>query len=232
MTVEIKRESIPDQIAFLYTKLILGGEILPGEQLPTERDLADKFSVTRSSIKQMLLRLEERGLIETKYGVGSIVKDYTKEAGLHLLPWLSVDERFLRDIFEVRREVGSVIAGLAAKKRRSNNLSELQQIVSKMKSESNLKLFQDHDIDFHKSLAKATQNEAFTLLVNTMLNSYNGFKEMVTSAFEKSSELALKVEEIYFAVKDGDSEVASERAKQYYKLSGERIIKAIKEKTQ
>lgn len=71
----IKSERLSDAIARQLEKLILEGVLGPGERLPAERDLAQQLDVSRPSLREALHKLEAAGLIETRHGGGTFVKN-------------------------------------------------------------------------------------------------------------------------------------------------------------
>ncbi len=65
--------SIPDRLSVDLERLILDGELAPGERLPSERELAEQLEVSRVSVREALRELESRGMIDRRPGRGTIV---------------------------------------------------------------------------------------------------------------------------------------------------------------
>ena len=115
----VQRRSVPDEVADQLTDVIMTGEVEPGEQLPSERDLAERLGVSRPTVRAALTRLAASGLVETRQGGGSTVRDFRRHAGLDLLPRLlagagGIDLRVVRDVVEARSSLGPQVAGMAA----------------------------------------------------------------------------------------------------------------------
>lgn len=115
----VQRRSVPDDVAEQLTDVIVTGEVPPGDQLPSERDLAERLGVSRPTVRAALTRLAAIGLVETRQGGGSTVRDFRRHAGLDLLPRLllgrgGVDLRVVRDIVEARSSLGPQVAAKAA----------------------------------------------------------------------------------------------------------------------
>lgn len=115
----VQRRSVPDEVAEQLTDVIVTGELPPGDQLPSERDLAERLGVSRPTVRAALTRLAAIGLVETRQGGGSTVQDFRRHAGLDLLPRLllgrgGVDLRVVRDIVEARSSLGPQVAAKAA----------------------------------------------------------------------------------------------------------------------
>ena len=66
-------QPISAQLADRLAKMILDGEYRPGEQLPTERELAEQLGVSRTMVREAAKLLEARGLVEIRRGVGTFV---------------------------------------------------------------------------------------------------------------------------------------------------------------
>ncbi|WP_338777570.1 GntR family transcriptional regulator [Metabacillus sp. FJAT-52054] len=76
--------------------------LLPGDKIPSERELADRLNVGRSSVREALRALELLGIIETKRGEGTFIKDFSEN---HLVSVLGLfvleDSKAIEDIFEM-----------------------------------------------------------------------------------------------------------------------------------
>lgn len=70
---KIEPEKAANAIIHQIEKLIMRGVLHPGERLPSERDLAAKFEVSRPTLRDALSKLEESGLIVTRPGAGAYV---------------------------------------------------------------------------------------------------------------------------------------------------------------
>ena len=70
----IKRVSVGEQVFTQLKELLVQGEWKPGEKLPSENELAAQFGVSRITVRQALQKLGALGLVETRLGEGSFVK--------------------------------------------------------------------------------------------------------------------------------------------------------------
>jgi len=77
---KIKQERLADVIARQLEKLILEGVLNPGERLPPERELSRELDVSRPSLREALQKLEASGLLETRHGGGTYVRNTIAEA--------------------------------------------------------------------------------------------------------------------------------------------------------
>lgn len=126
----VQRRSVPDEVADQLTDVIMTGEVEPGQQLPSERDLAERLGVSRPTVRAALTRLAAIGLVETRQGGGSTVRDFRRHAGLDLLPRLlaggsGLDLRVVRDVVQARSSLGPQVAAMAAGTRAAPNDDEV-----------------------------------------------------------------------------------------------------------
>jgi GntR family transcriptional repressor for pyruvate dehydrogenase complex len=75
--VQPRRARLSDTIAEQIEGLIASGELKPGDNLPPERDLSKQLDVSRPSLREALLVLESRGLLQARRGGGYCVTDVT-----------------------------------------------------------------------------------------------------------------------------------------------------------
>src|SRR4051794_4029577 len=71
----VRKERRYEQVAEQIQKLIAEGSLNPGDRLPPERELATRFGVARSSIRDAVRTLEVMGILEPRQGAGTVVRD-------------------------------------------------------------------------------------------------------------------------------------------------------------
>src|ERR1043165_1368509 len=103
----VNRRSVPEDVFEQIVAEVLGGQMQPGEPLPSERRLAEVLGVSRPAVREAIKRLTEAGLVEVRQGDSTTVRDFRKHAGLDLLPRLllragELDVGVVRSILETR----------------------------------------------------------------------------------------------------------------------------------
>lgn len=170
---------VAEELASSLRELIVGGEIGAGDALPSERELAAKFEVNRSSVREALHRLEAVGLIEMKHGGATRVRDVLVSAGLHLLPFLvarggRLDPAWLRDLLEVRVMFLSWCGEQAARRAGTDDVERLEAIARELSDvhggqrRGGAKALMTLDWDFFAALVAVTQNRVLALLTNVV----------------------------------------------------------------
>ncbi|MGW8952043.1 FadR/GntR family transcriptional regulator [Streptomyces sp. NPDC055709] len=220
----LPRETIVDVLEGRLREDILTGRHPAGSYLPPERQLADGYGVTRTTLKHAFGRLVQAGLLETRHGVGTRVRDYARLGGADLLPMLvrhSPD--WIGEIFEVRRGVGALIAERAAVRSTAEQRAELGVLLAEVRAADGGDAVQLADIEVHRALARATGNRVYGLLTNTLFNAYLPVRAALVGPFTDPEAAYGRLEPVVAAVAAGD-EGAARRAAEAYLTATERIM--------
>lgn len=192
MLEPVKRLTVSDQVFSQLKEKILLEEYQPGERLPSERELSERFAVNRSSIREALKRLEQSRLVRVRQGEGSVVLDFRQHGGFELLRDVVVAGGHIngvavRSIFEFRSMIGPEIARLAALRIREPELAALGQIVDALEIEETTAKFQVLEFEFHHTMARASENLALLLILNSAKEIYAEHAEFFAGIFRSVS---------------------------------------------
>lgn len=220
------RETVVDHLVRRISDDIVAGRYPPGSLLPPERELADDYEVTRTSLKHTLVQLEQTGLIETRHGVGSRVRDFEVTAGLAILPLLvrAGKEGWLGDAAKARQLVGSLIAREAATNRSAADLAELRQLVGSLRDAEPGLVAQRVEADVHRVLARSSGNRIFVLLVNSLLDAYLPVGHMLLGPFSAPRRLASGLDKVIDAVEQQDRASAEQACDRYLARTGKAMF--------
>lgn len=112
-------------------EMITIGDLKTGDKIPSERELSERLNFGRSSVREALRALELLGLIETRRGEGTFIRDFR---GNHLVQLLSTfilqDEKAKRDVFETKNFIEMDCLRLALQKIDDNNIVNLKSWVN------------------------------------------------------------------------------------------------------
>jgi GntR family transcriptional repressor for pyruvate dehydrogenase complex len=112
---------------------IADNEMMPGEKLPAERDLATKLSVSRASLSQALVALEVQGVLSVRHGDGAIlVRRPTEERAIRAL---REHADRIPDVIEAREALEVKLAGLAAARRTDAEMAAIDAAIATMEAE-------------------------------------------------------------------------------------------------
>lgn len=175
MTFEpIRKQRVPDQVAEAIREAILRGDYAAGDPLPSERDLATRFGVNRSSVREALHRLEAWRLIEIRQGGATLVQDVLASAGLQLLPYLvapggAPDVRFVRELQEIRVLLMGWTARQAVRGADKAALGRLTALLAALAEPwSSEAALRQADMAFYQELVGMTGNRVLGLLANAI----------------------------------------------------------------
>jgi DNA-binding FadR family transcriptional regulator len=157
MSDNVKRPEVRrlyKQIAEALTARITSGEYKAGSRLPSERDLAQAFSVSRPTVREAVIALELDGLVEVRVGAGVFVRPDRPQvggAGPDVGPF---------ELLEARRIIESEICAVAAARITPERLEALEALVSEMERQNQHDVVQSERTDrrFHETIAEATEN--------------------------------------------------------------------------
>ncbi|MCY0943838.1 FadR/GntR family transcriptional regulator [Streptomyces antarcticus] len=220
----LPRETVVDALEGRLREDILNGRHEKGSYLPPERELSEGYGVTRTTLKHAFERLVQAGLLETRHGVGTRVRDYARLGGADLLPALirhSPD--WLREVFEVRRGIGSLIASRAAAKATVAQVAELRELLAAVREAEGGARAQLADIEVHRGLARATGNRVYVLLTNTLFNAYLPLRGALVAPFSDADAACERLRPVVEAVAAHD-ERAAHSAADAYLAATERIM--------
>ncbi|GAA3769997.1 hypothetical protein GCM10022403_001710 [Streptomyces coacervatus] len=220
----LPRETIVDVLEARLREDILDGRHPAGSYLPPERRLADGYGVTRTTLKHAFGRLVQAGLLETRHGVGTKVRDYARLGGADLLPMLvRHDAKWVHEIFEVRRSVGALIAERAAARATRAHHAELRRLLEAVREADGADAVQLADVEVHRALARATGNRVYALLTNTLFNAYLPVRAALRGPFTDPESAHRRLAPVVEAVTSGDSRRAHTAADAYLRDT-ERIM--------
>jgi DNA-binding FadR family transcriptional regulator len=185
----ISRKLFASEVFEQLKQRIVTGEVRAGSALPAERTLATMLNVNRNAVREGLKRLEQAGLVSIRQGGPTQVLDYRRSAGLALLPSLiirpdgSIDTAVVRSIVELRSDLSSVVARLAAARRSNEDQLVLDRTVGAMRAAKergdDLVVLARLALDFWATLVGASDNIALELAFNSLAATYGGVVEQM-----------------------------------------------------
>lgn len=171
-TIQDKRQTIADRVAFRLERLVLGGELKPGDRLPPERELAERFSASRNGVREAIRRLEALGLLSTEPQSGTYVRDYLRDASFDLILYVmrcadDIDPALLLDLLEYRRMLMTTAARLAAERDPAACSADLSAIAAALAATRDPAEAAALDFGFHDRIVRGANNVLFRSMQNT-----------------------------------------------------------------
>lgn len=174
-TSPIVRRKLSDEVTDRLKAMIADGQLQPGESLPSERELMERYQVGRPAVREALQTLNNLGLIVTTQGERSRVCQVTAKSiidqmdnAVHLL--FATSPASLDHLKEARLFFERGMAREAALRATEEQLAGLRAIVDRQRANlGNMDVFISADTDFHTQIAAISGNPIFASVSAAML---------------------------------------------------------------
>ena len=168
----VRTSRLYEQIVQQIEESIVKGALKPGDQLPAERDLAQKFGVSRTAVREAVKALREKGLVEAYSGRGTFITDGTTQAvrqSLDLMAKIGQPDGSTH-LAEVRAILEPEIAALAAARIQEAELTTMREAVAVMdRAGHDPDAYIEADLDFHLALAEGAGNPLILSLLDSIV---------------------------------------------------------------
>lgn len=224
----MKHASIYEQIVEQIRELIQQGKLLPGERIPSERDLAATLGCSRTSLREALRVLESEGIIIAKPGGGRYVQHVDQRLVLEYTfdPVDLMKTTSIIYFLEVREIIEPQIAALAAERANEENILKMEQALLRMETaQSDIEEKSLRDNMFHIALAEATQNFVLVTTLETQLNMLHQIRSRTLMSPKRLEQSVAEHRAIFEAVKNRKPDEASKAMAAHLQQLRERIIK-------
>lgn len=216
----VKTSRLFEQIVQQVEDSILSGQLKPGDQLPAERDLAQRFGVSRTAVREAVKTLREKGLVEAYSGRGTFVTNGTSQAirqSLDLMIRINQQEGSAH-LAELRQVVEPEIAALAAARIEEQLLSTMREAVATMdRSLQDPEAYVEADLDFHLALAEAVGNPLILSLLDSIVGLLREQRSRIFKMDGGPERGQFHHKRILAAVEKGDPEKAREAMRAHLK---------------
>lgn len=218
---------------FIFTQLeqaIILKELLSEQQLPTERELAAIFNVSRLTIREALSQLEAKKLIEKKLGAkgGTFVLPLTKNANNRNKKEIANDWESMKETFEYREIVEPNGAYFAAKRITNEEIKLLQSFLeASIQKDCTREQFRALDVKFHLAVAKASKNSYFERAVRDIRTKINPALDLVPYEPLVKEKNYHEHTQLLEAFKSGDAEKSKLLMKNHIKNSMKSIYEKV-----
>lgn len=168
----IRTSRLYEQIVQQIEESVLNGSLKPGDQLPAERDLAQRLGVSRTAVREAVKTLREKGLVEAYSGRGTFITDGTSQAArqsFDLMVKIGQQEGSPH-LAELRLILEPGIAALAAARVQEEDLAAMREAVAVMdRAQKKPEAYIEADLDFHLALAEAAANPLILSLIDSIV---------------------------------------------------------------
>ena len=213
-----------------FKEQFLNGRIKPGDRIPSERELTEKLNVSRSTIREAIIALKVMGLVDVQQGKRARVTVPSVDNVLEILSLVApLDKTNILYLLELREIFEPACVSLATKRVTPSELSTILQKLDYMKrSHKDVGTFFKADYEFHKAIMIATHNDMIVMF-------YNVFQPLLVSLHKRivmTSQETESHQKVLQAMMQGNSERASDLAREIIINSRDRLLKFISEEEQ
>jgi GntR family transcriptional repressor for pyruvate dehydrogenase complex len=207
-----------EQAADQIKDMIMGGELLPGDKLPSEIDLSRELDISRSSIREAFRALESQGVIEVRTGSGAYVtqQPFSFSSMREAVTWLSRRRDSLLPILQVRKALEVLAVGLAARHVDTEIQIELARLINEQAhlteaaSDVGIQRLAELDVQFHQTIAAASGNPLAHELIATLVTSFAQSNKAIIYAGKGAGRTLADHRAIVAAIGRGDGPAAEQ----------------------
>ncbi|MBU3732762.1 MAG: FadR family transcriptional regulator [Beijerinckiaceae bacterium] len=224
-----RNPSLADVLAQRLSEEIAAGQLKPGEKLPTEQQLGERFGVSRPIVREAIGRLKHDGLVVSRQGAGVFVVESGIPSVFRLQVSDFTDRDEIRGIIELLMAVESSATELAALRRTEQDLAAIQAQLDAMRAciernDSGV----DEDVAFHRAIVEATKNPFFRDLSDFLDRRVRTFIRTARANTAKQQDGMIRAvqeehQAIFDAIHAQDAQAARKAAEDHLHRAAERL---------
>jgi len=213
--IQEEKQSQTDKAISLILKYIKGNNLQPGDRLPSEREMAEQFSMGRQSVREATKVLSMMNILDVRRQGGTFVAKATNNSKYDQFKFfLQSGQISLSEIFEARLIMEVECIALAAKKISEEQLELIRRNISSVDIDD-LEGFAEADRVLHDTIYAATGNRALEILMQTV-KMWTTVSQGLTNSYREVRELVQKDHvDILDALSRHDAEAAREAMRKH-----------------
>ncbi|ERP96423.1 hypothetical protein Q669_29055 [Labrenzia sp. C1B10] len=224
---------LPDEVAVSISSAIENGQLKPGDRLPTEAELSQRFGVARTVVREAISFLRYNGVVDSRRGVGAFVADPSKRSAFRISPACFEKRKQIVQLLQLRTGVQAGASALAAEARSDEQMSEIAGLFKKMETadllgpEAALEERVDLELQLYRAITVASGNPYYVDVV-TMIET--NIQDNLRSAFLKNAatsefgpEILNEHRAVITALAESDAEAARLATRRRFERAAERL---------
>jgi len=204
-------------------EMIQRGELRAGDRLPAERDLAKLLGVSRPTLRAGIRSLAALGVLQSRQGAGTFVVDTNGSPSLDSSPlrlMAALRGFTVAEMFEARRSIEMVMAGLAAERATGDQMASMaEELAGMYASLDEPEQYLVHDMHFHQMVAAASGNRILTALMNMVATTLFDVRSKTVRRARDLKESAEMHRQIYRAIRDRNPEASRDAMRDHLMLA-------------
>lgn len=230
---KIPQKKVSDRVFDQIRELIAGGRLQPGDRLPPERELTGLLDVSRSSVREAILKLECLGFVEQRHGEGTFVRSVTESPLTDFFKELVQQDNFIDDLMEIRAVLETWGAEAAAQNARAEEIEAMETCLGEMRQRGNAgRAGQELNVRLHFLISSASRNRFLVHVMNTISSWIRGVTCKVYADTPEDQKIQATLLEqhaaIVAAIRAGDAPAAREAMAAHLRFAEETAHRADK----
>jgi DNA-binding FadR family transcriptional regulator len=207
--VPLRTARVYEEIAEQIRHAVYSRRLLPGDRLPSERDLAERFHTSRVSVREALRSLQHIGLLVIRRGAGGgafIADAPSAPITTSLSTMLAAGTVSVNDLTEARVLLEPDIARMAAKRGTKQDIDAIEAVISEQEQALAAHSPHHYDLRFHRLVAQASKNPVLALVMNSVADLIVQVVSSLQITYDQHRHVNEFHEEVLRAIKkkDGD----------------------------
>ena len=186
------------------------GILKPGDRLPSEREMAERLKVSRSSIREAIRTMELQGLVESRPGAGTYIRAESLDALISIIS-SSVDriKNSAKDIHEIRCLLEPEVAALAVERATEDDLKRIVEAIEDQERQiAGGHTGIEADTAFHFAVAQSTQNWGLLIIVSILEDALGDSRDRTFQEPARARGSLVSHREVLEAIRSGDAPAA------------------------
>lgn len=201
----ISKDLLYVKIADAISDYIKKNNLVPGDKLPSERELAARFQTSRHSLREALRVLENQGIISSQMGSGTYVSHIREQSNLYL-DFVKINYLEMLNIkTELEKYAIKLVIGLAE----DQSLDELERLLCIMEESSEKGVFaSETDKKFHYLLADLSGNKMLAQMIKKMIETFDEYYCVLPQSTQLCLDTVSCHRDLLNAIKNRDTDTA------------------------
>ena len=210
----IRRSKVYEEVAKQLERLILK-KLQPGDKLPAERELAEMFGVSRSSIRDAIRSLELVGLVEPRQGAGTVVREVSAESLVNPLTIVLARQQ-ISELLDFRKMLEPPLAARAATHASIEDITEMEEILRRQDDKLRRgELAIEEDSEFHYNVAMASDNSVVLKVLDVLMDLLRETRERALQVEGRPQKSLAGHRRILMAIKRRDPAAAEDAMRRH-----------------
>jgi DNA-binding FadR family transcriptional regulator len=225
---------LPDEVARSILGAIEGGQLAPGERLPTEAELSRRFGVARTVVREAISLLRYDGIVDSRRGVGAFVTDAGQRASFRISPACFEKRKQIVQLLQLRTGVQAGASALAADARSADEMAAIEAAHSEMEAADArgpaeaLEARVDAELLLYRRITEASGNpyyvEVVAMIETNIQNNLRSAFLKNAAASEFGPAILAEHRAVLDALRAGDSEGARVATRTRFERAAERLV--------